>query len=136
PGVPEGTIDVIPVDLVVASIIAVAAIGPQRAPAITQIASGSRNPLKYRTMVDNIRGYFLEHPLYDAEGSPILVPEWSFPGRGRVQAQLERAKSVMTRGEQLLQSLPLRGKQAEWSAKLEEKKGEVERALEYVELYG
>ena len=30
----------------------------------------------------------LEHPLYDAEGQPIVVPEWDFPGRGRVQAQL------------------------------------------------
>jgi len=136
PGVPEGTVDVIPVDLVVASIIAVAAVGPERAPAISQIASGSRNPLKYRTMIDCIRDYFTEHPLYDAEGSPILVPEWTFPGRGRVQAQLERAKSIMTRSEKLLQALPLRGKQAEWTAKLEDKKTEVERALEYVELYG
>jgi alcohol-forming fatty acyl-CoA reductase len=136
PGVPEGTIDVIPVDLVVAAIIAVAAIGPERAPAISQVASGSQNPLKYRTMVDNIRDYFTAHPLYDAEGSPILVPEWSFPGRGRVQGQLERAKKIITRGEKVLQALPLRGKQADWTAKLEDKKVEVERALEYVELYG
>jgi alcohol-forming fatty acyl-CoA reductase len=32
--------------------------------------------------------------------------------------------------------LPLRGKQAEWSAKLEERKIEIERAKEYVLLYG
>ena len=36
----------------------------------------------------------------------------------------------------MLQALPLRGKQAELSAKLETKRIEVERALEYVELYG
>jgi len=30
----------------------------------------------------------------------------------------------------------LRGTQAKWSAKLEERKGDIERALEYVELYG
>ena len=36
----------------------------------------------------------------------------------------------------MLQALPLRGKQAELSAKLESKRMEVERALEYVELYG
>jgi len=136
PGVPEGTVDVIPVDLVVAAIIGVAAIGPDRAPYITQVASGSVNPLKYRTLVDNVRAYFTEHPLYDAEGQPIVVPEWSFPGRGRVQGQLERAKGLINRGEKVLQALPLRGKQATWSAKLEEKKLEVGRALEYVELYG
>jgi alcohol-forming fatty acyl-CoA reductase len=136
PGVPEGTVDVIPVDLVVAAIIAVTALGPDRAPPICQVASGGVNPLKYRTLVDNVSGWFLEHPLYDAEGQPIVVPEWDFPGRGRVQAQLTRAKKVITAGEKMLQSLPLRGRQAELSARLETKRAEVERALEYVELYG
>ncbi len=136
PGVPEGTVDVIPVDLVVAALITVAALGPDAAPAITQVASGGVNPLKYKALVDNVSGWFTEHPIYDPAGQPIVVPEWRFPGRGRVQGQLTRAKSVLTRGERLLHSLPLRGKQAELSAKLETKRQEVERALEYVELYG
>ena len=80
--------------------------------------------------------WFTEHPLYDTEGQPIVVPDWSFPGRGRVQGQLKRAEGVLDRAEKVLQALPLRGKQAEWSARLEEKRTEVERALEYVELYG
>jgi fatty acyl-CoA reductase len=136
PGVPEGTIDVIPVDLVVAAIIAVAAAGPERAPRITQVASGGINPLKYRTLVDNVRDYFLQHPLYDSEGQPIEVPDWNFPGRGRVQGQLTRARDAITRAERLLTKLPLRGTQASWTASLETKRIEVERALEYVELYG
>ncbi|HEU4839787.1 MAG TPA: HAD-IB family phosphatase [Ilumatobacteraceae bacterium] len=136
PGVPEGTVDVIPVDLVVAAIVAVAALGPERAPAITQVASGGINPLKYKALVDNVSAWFTAHPLYDSEGQPIVVPEFRFPGRGRVQGQLTRAKAVITRSEKLLQALPLRGKQAELSAKLETKRTEVERALEYVELYG
>jgi len=136
PGVPEGTIDVIPVDLVVAAIIDAAA-GPRpQEPAITQVASGAVNPLRYRHLVDMVRTFFTEHPIYDAEGQPIIVPEWSFPGRGRVQRQLERAKAAIERGESALQSLPLRGKQAAWAATLEEKKEDVERALAYVELYG
>jgi alcohol-forming fatty acyl-CoA reductase len=98
PGVPEGTVDVIPVDLVVAAIIAVAALGPERAPAICQVASGSTNPLKYQTLVDNVRAWFEEHPLYDAKGQPIVVPEFRFPGRGRVQGQLQRAEKVIDRG--------------------------------------
>jgi HAD superfamily hydrolase (TIGR01490 family) len=49
---------------------------------------------------------------------------------------LNRAQTLVTRGERLLQSLPLRGTQATWSAKLEERRIEIERALEYVELYG
>ena len=136
PGVPEGTIDVIPVDLVVAAIIDAAAGPIPDEPAITQVASGSVNPLRYRHLVDMVREFFTQHPIYDLEGQPIIVPEWSFPGRGRVQRQLERAKSAIERGESALQSLPLRGKQASWAATLEEKREEVERALAYVELYG
>ena len=94
PGVPEGTVDVIPVDLVVAAIIAVAAVGPEHAPAITQVASGGINPLRYQLLVDNIRAWFSEHPLYDAEGQPIVVPEWVFPAAGGSQEQLKRAKSI------------------------------------------
>ena len=136
PGVPEGTIDVIPVDLVVAAIIDAAAGPIPEAPAITQVASGSVNPLRYRHLVDMVREFFTAHPIYDVEGQPIIVPEWSFPGRGRVQRQLERAQTAIDKGEKLLQSLPLRGKQATWAATLEEKREEVERALAYVELYG
>jgi HAD superfamily hydrolase (TIGR01490 family) len=136
PGVPEGTIDVIPVDLVVGAVLAVAALGPEQAPLITQAASGSVNPLKYRVLVDTAQGWFTEHPLYDSEGQPIVVPEWSFPGRGRVQRQLTQAKTFIERGERALQALPLRGKQAALSAKLEERRADIDRALSYVELYG
>lgn len=143
PGVPEGIIDVIPVDLVCGAICVAAAAGPARnddgtlaAPRIVQSASGSANPLRYRKLVDNVRAWFTENPVYDSDGQPIVVPEWNFPGRGRVQAQLERAKSVLEKSESVLQALPLRGKQAEWASTLEQKREEAERALTYVELYG
>ncbi|HLM28410.1 MAG TPA: HAD-IB family phosphatase [Acidimicrobiales bacterium] len=136
PGVPEGTVDVIPVDLVVAAVVDAAAGGPPEEPSIVQVASGSTNPLRYRQLVDLVREWFTERPLYDSEGQPIMVPDWSFPGRGRVQRQLERAKTTIERAESTLQSLPLRGRQAAWSAKLEGRREEAERALGYVELYG
>ena len=136
PGVPEGVVDVIPVDLVAAAIIATAAEGPQPEPKVVQVASGSRNPLRYRRLVELVHGWFSEHPLYDSAGQPIVVKKWSFPGRGRVQGQLTRAKNTLERTERILQTLPLRGKQAEWNASLEEKREEAERALAYVELYG
>ena len=53
PGVPEGVIDVIPVDLVVATILVTAARGPlhdddgEQTPAVIQIASGAGNPFEY-----------------------------------------------------------------------------------------
>jgi HAD superfamily hydrolase (TIGR01490 family) len=135
PGVPEGTVDVIPVDLVVSAVIAVAATGPS-APPIVQVASGSANPLKYRHLVDTASGWFAQHPLYDQHDQPIVLPEWDFPTRGKVQSQLKRAKRLLATGEKALQALPLRGRQAAWTASVEEKRTEVERALSYVELYG
>jgi HAD superfamily hydrolase (TIGR01490 family) len=136
PGVPEGIIDVIPVDLVVSSILAVAARGPLPEPDVFHAASGARNPLRYRHLVDLVRTWFIEHPLADTRDQPITVPEWSFPGRHRVQRQLRQATKALSTAERTLQSLPLRGRQADLSARLEERREEAERALTYVELYG
>jgi alcohol-forming fatty acyl-CoA reductase len=138
PGIPEGVIDVIPVDMVVAAIIAVAARGPadDGVPDVFHSASGARNPLRYRQLVDLCQEWFTEHPLADNQDQPISVPEWSFPGRHRVQRQLGRAAKALGAAERTLQALPLRGRQADLTARLEERRDEAERALSYVELYG
>jgi HAD superfamily hydrolase (TIGR01490 family) len=138
PGVPEGVIDVIPVDLVVATIINVAARGPAPDDAVdvTQVASGTRNPLRYRRLVDLVSEWFGERPLYDRKGQPIGVPEWSFPGRGAVERQLERVQKNLERADRGLKLLPLRGRQALLNADVEEKRDQVERALGYVRIYG
>jgi HAD superfamily phosphoserine phosphatase-like hydrolase len=136
PGIPEGITDVIPVDLVVAAILAAAARGPLERPDVIQAASGARNPLRYRQLVSLVQEWFGQHPLADDKGQPIEVPEWSFPGRRRVQRQLHQATQVLRGTERVLQALPLRGKQAELAAAVEERREESERALGYVELYG
>ncbi len=137
PGIPEGVVDVIPVDMVVAAIIAVAARGPlPEGPDVVQVASGQRNPLRYRRLVKLVQTWFEEHPLYDTDGQPIVVPEWSFPGRGRVQRQLQRATTALSTAEKVITTLPIRGKKAQLSSRIEEKRELAERALGYVELYG
>jgi fatty acyl-CoA reductase len=136
PGVPEGTIDVIPVDIVVNAIIAVAAAGPQDAPPITQVASGGVNPLRYRNLVEYVSSWFAANPIYDQKGQPIVPPEWRFPGRGKVEGELKRAIRLLRWSETTLQTLPLRGRQAELAATFESRRTEVEAAMQYVELYG
>ncbi|MEM7325955.1 MAG: HAD-IB family hydrolase [Actinomycetota bacterium] len=158
PGVPEGVIDVIPVDLVVAAIINVAARGPivgdsardvserggdtragvRRVSAVdvTQVASGTRNPLHYRQLVNLVSSWFTEHPLYDRKGQPISVPEWSFPGRGAVERQLERVQKNLDRADRALKLLPLRGRQAMLTAEVEDRREMVSRAMGYVKIYG
>ena len=149
PGVPEGVIDVIPVDLVAAAILAVAGEGmakenagaeeigsARNGPNVYHVASGVRNPLYYGQLVELVQGWFTEHPLYDTDGQPIVVPAWSFPGRGRVRRQLARATRTMDLAERVVGSLPIRGRQADWIAALEERHLLADRALGYVELYG
>ncbi|HEY3241031.1 MAG TPA: HAD-IB family hydrolase, partial [Acidimicrobiia bacterium] len=136
PGLPEGVIDVVPVDLVVAAVLAVAAAPPPDEPVVFQAVTGARNPLRYGQLVDLVQDWFSEHPLYDDAGQPIVVPEWSFPGRGRVRRQLKRAVGGLTAAERAVGHLPVRGKRADVAARLEERRTQAERALGYVELYG
>jgi HAD superfamily hydrolase (TIGR01490 family) len=88
PGSPKSYVDIVPVDHVVNAILAAGVRRPER-PEVFQVASGERNPLRYRDMYDIVRDYFVRNPLRDSGGRPIGVPEWSFPGRRRVEGQLK-----------------------------------------------
>jgi fatty acyl-CoA reductase len=92
PGDPDTVIDLVPVDHVVNAVIAAAAKGladRTTEPEVYQVASGERNPLRYRDFYEHVREYFLENPLRDSGGRPVPVPEWSFPGRRRVEGKLK-----------------------------------------------
>ena len=95
---------------------------------IVQVATGDVNPLRYQRLVDRVREWFTEHPLYDEHGQPIVVPDWNFPGRGRVEGQLDRATFVLRVAERVVASVPVRGRAAEWGAQLEERRGQLDRA--------
>jgi len=136
PGLPEGIVDVIPVDYVVAAAMAVAAGPVPEKPVVYQAVTGARNPLKYRTLVDLVQDWFSARPLYDDAGQPIVVPNWSFPGRGKVRRQLDRAVKGISAVEKAVGHLPIRGARADFAATLEERRTQAERALGYVELYG
>ena len=136
PGVPEGIIDVIPVDLVVSAILAAASKGPSKEIEHYHVASGSVNPLRYESLVNMVRSYFQEHPLYDDKGQPISLPKWSSPGRNKVQSEINRASKIFNIAEAATSLLPLRGSRLNFTKNLEMKKVEIDRALTYVELYG
>ena len=95
PGVPEGTVDVIPVDLVVAAIIAVAAIGPQHAPPIRVPWRGQ--PLRYQLWSKIAHG---RRATCTARGPTDRRGRVEFPARGRVQKQLRRGKPVAEPGSE------------------------------------
>ena len=98
PGLPDGVLDIIPVDLVVNAILAaVAAPPPAERPAYYHVGSGARNPLTFRAMYDNVRAYFTEHPMPDGGRGQIKVPTWEFPGARRVERMLRTGERVARR---------------------------------------
>ncbi len=137
PGTPEGTLDVIPVDLVAAAVCAVAAEGPPPTgePAVIQVASSSVNPLRFKDLHDWSHTWFSENPIYNERNQPLAPPRWSYPSRKRVQTQLEWARQALRVAEKVLATLPIRGARAELAADLAERREHVERALSYVDLY-
>ncbi len=135
PGVPEGIVDVIPVDLVVGAILAAAAHPPETIK-YYHAASGSQNPLKYRQLVSLIRRYFSDNPLYDDIGQAIAIPEWTYPARGQVESTLRRSKRIVDTSVKLISKLPLRSNFTEYQDQLAETQQGLERAGSYVELYG
>ena len=62
PGIPEGIVDIIPVDLVASAIVAAAAEEPKEETTIYQVASGSSNPVRTSTLTDWIHNFFAETP--------------------------------------------------------------------------
>jgi len=94
PGLPDGIIDLIPVDFVCNVAITAAATKPASGCAVYHVGTGARNPLRFRSLFEHTRDYFLAQPLHDASGAPIAVPDWSFPSghrEGRRLLLLERA---------------------------------------------
>ena len=136
PALPESIIDVIPVDLVVAAVCAVAASPPPEEPKVFHAASGSVNPFRFEELHDWCHDWFMEHPVYDEHDQPISPPKWSFPSRTRVAEQLSRAKRTLHITESTLRMLPVRGAAAEAYAEVQEQRERLERVSEYVDLYG
>lgn len=136
PSVPEGVMDVVPVDKVAAVLCAVAAKGPEPEPEVFNVASGAVNPFMFEDFHEWSFEWFGEHPVYDDKDQPIPPPRWSYPSRSRVQTQLERARKGLKLAEATIRVLPVRGDKALVAADLEEQREEIERAQGYVELYG
>ncbi|AHY47180.1 HAD-SF-IB-hyp1: HAD hydrolase, family IB [Rubrobacter radiotolerans] len=105
PGNPESLIDIVPVDHVVNATLAAGALRPEE-PEVFQVASGQRNPLRYRDLYEYVRGYFLDNPLRDSGGRPLQPHEWTFPGSRAVERRLRLEMLGLKAAGALVQRLP------------------------------
>lgn len=137
PGLPDGVLDIIPVDLVVNATLAVAAAPPE--PADTRyfhVGSGHSNPLHFRDMYKTVREYFEAHPMPDGGRGEIKVPVWKFPGQRSVERLLRTGERATGFAEQALLKLPANERTRDWMTKVHRKQRELEFLRKYSDLYG
>src|SRR5437879_4537878 len=136
-GLPDSLLDIIPADLVVNAVLAVASAPPPAGEhRVYHVASGSRNPLRIRRVHDLCAAYFDEHPLRDRWGQAIGTPRWTFPSRGELVARGKLALGLVEAAQQAVEHLPLGLTATRWSDRLNAEKGRLERVLNLAELYG
>ena len=137
PGIPEGIVDLIPVDYVVNAILAVAGTPPPPGePAHYNLSSGSRNPLRFFELYEYVREYFETHPLPERGRGEHKVPEWKFPGNIRVESMLRRAEALTNVAEQVVTHLPKSKSMRDAVTRVDRDKARIDFVKRYSELYG
>lgn len=137
PGIPEGIVDLIPVDYVVNAILAVAANPPQAGTAAHyNVSSGSRNPLRFFELYQYVREYFETHPLPERGRGEHKVPEWNFPGTASVESMLRRAEKLTDIAEKVVTHLPKSKAMRNAVSRVDRDQARVDFVKRYSELYG
>jgi len=137
PGIPEGIVDIIPVDFVVNAILAVAASPPPPgSPAHYHVSSGDRNPLQFHQLYRLVREYFERHPLPERGRGEHKVPEWTFPGNVTVEKLLRRAEKVTDVAERVVNRLPKSKAMRDAARRVDRDKARVDFVKRYSDLYG
>ena len=137
PGIPEGIIDIIPADFVVNAMLAAAANPPEPAsPAYYHVSSGSRNPLQYKGLYENVKEYFERDPLPQQGRGAVKVPEWTFPGNLRVERLLRTAERAVDVADKVVTHLPKSKRMRDLVARVDRDKGRVDFVRRYSDLYG
>jgi HAD superfamily hydrolase (TIGR01490 family) len=136
PAIPDGVIDIIPVDLVVNATLAAAAQTPEPGtPKYYTIASGARNPLRFHLLYELVREYFLEHPMVQRDRGEVKVPQWNWPGSARVGQLITLAERAQRTADKVVTSLPRSNRTRGWAKSLDRQKGRVDFLRRYFDLY-
>jgi fatty acyl-CoA reductase len=137
PGIPEGIVDVIPVDFVVSAMLAVAANPPEpEQPHYFHVSSGARNPLSFLKLYELVREYFEEHPLPARGQGEVKVPDWSWPGNLKVERRVRTAERLVDVADKVVTHLPKSKKMRDLVARVDRDKARVEFVRRYSDLYG
>ncbi len=135
PGIPETLFDVIPVDLVVNAILAVAASPPEDV-GFYHVSSGARNPLSFRDIYELTREYFLRNPLPERARGTFRLPEWSFAGKRKLNRKMAAADRLVSFGERAVARLPRTSFARESARRVDRWRGQLDFVKRYAGLFG
>lgn len=136
PALPDSLLDVIPVDMVVGVITALAlGLSDRRdTEAYYQVVSGTSNPLPIHTMVDAVRDYFVERPMTDAAGKPIKVRRWTYR-RGHLVEPVIALQETGVRAAEFGAQLVPRRNARKWAGTLHKQRSGLATLRKFVDLY-
>jgi fatty acyl-CoA reductase len=136
PGLPDSVVDIIPVDMVVNATIAVASTpAPTGETAYFHVGSGSRNPLSFRGLYENVRDYFRRHPMPAGERGHVRVPSWRFPGNRQVEMMLNGSERAAAVAERALLRMPASSRTRDWMTAVHRQQNNLEFLRRYADLY-
>lgn len=136
PASPDAVIDIVPCDMVVNEVIAVAATQPEIGqPEFYHASSGARNPLTFRGIYENVHEYFGKHPYQDGRDAAPLAT-WNFPGAEPVERFLAGAELAQKMGDRLLSFMPRSETARKAAITLDRQGRQLSFLRRYLSLYG
>ncbi|MBV9487661.1 MAG: HAD-IB family hydrolase [Frankiaceae bacterium] len=136
PGIPDGVVDIIPVDLVVNATLAAAAHLPEPgSPRYYTICSGARNPLRFGLLYELVREYFVEHPMVQRDRGEVRVPQWNWPGTARIAQLIKLGERTQRAADKVVTSLPRSNRTRSWAQSLDRQRGRLDFLRRYFDLY-
>ncbi|MEJ7832068.1 MAG: HAD-IB family hydrolase [Nocardioides sp.] len=136
PAAADTVVDIVPVDHVVAAIVAVLAHPPEAgAAAYFHLSSGGRNPLTFNKLYDEVRGYFDEHPFAAGDRGAARLPDWRFPGAQAVERLLVTSERAHKAADYVIGRAPRSDRTRDLANKLDQQGRRLEFLRRYLDLY-
>lgn len=136
PAAGDTIVDIVPVDHVVAAIVAVLASPPEPgAAAYFHVVSGARNPLAFRRLYGSVRAYFDAHPFEHDDRGSARLPEWRFPGAQSVERLLATSERAHRAADFVVGHAPRSARTLSMARNLDRQGRRLEFLRRYLDLY-
>ena len=136
PAAVDTIVDIVPVDQVVAALVAVLAHPPAAgAPAYFHVTSGDRNPLTFGVLYTVVRGYFEQHPFAIGDRGAARLPEWRFPGAPAVERLLSTSERAHRAADYVLGHAPRSDRVRDLARRLDQQGRRLAFLRRYLDLY-